>query len=536
MIAATELASDMGSGPEFLCLVAIAFLAAGYVLIKASNIVGRGLIRKQLLARTLRLNHRADGADYIEELRQLILRQSDLVLFCGAGMSATAGFPEWTQLLRVWGTEVGCLEDINNKIDEGDYEGAAQLIEEKRSPLWLRTKIKGAFGRDLTDQRILGSVAYLPAIAQGPVVTTNFDRVLEVVFQRAGKPFKVIGYPDELGPVQEALDEPSRRPFLLKIHGDAAAPNWWVLTRVQYARHYGAEKGFDPSAALPSVLTHIVRARRVIFVGCSLNKDRFLEVIQSQARESTLWARHFAFLSLPDEQKRFEREAQLIDHGIKPIWYPIHKGRHTALEALLASFVQFGSCTKENEIAYSAAGATCFILAASTLVANRVLELQLYWVVILGIPLLSLMLGIFLLPLALRHALRTPSRSFLDRLPPAFGLGRGVRRLFLYVAFIFIPCWTLGHFQLRVEESKIGGIYIYGDALKFEGQQMFALDAWDSEALKGVRYRWNNPNGFTAYPFIQPWSYRIATLATLLIASAHVTIAVTGWGCNVRHE
>jgi hypothetical protein len=43
-------------------------------------------------------------------------------------MSAAAGFPEWTQLLRVWATEAGCLEDINNKIDEGDYEGAALTL------------------------------------------------------------------------------------------------------------------------------------------------------------------------------------------------------------------------------------------------------------------------------------------------------------------------------------------------------------------------------------------------------------------------
>jgi hypothetical protein len=378
-------------------------------------------VGRRLWARTLALNSKA-YLDPVKDLRSLIASEKNLVLFCGAGVSASAGFPCWSEMLKTWADEVGCRAEVERLIDQGDYEGAAEALGAGERKLWRQGKIYATFNREPGPQASRNLPDLLPLFPCDGVVTTNFDRVLEAAFEKSGRPFNQIGYPDDLGPVQDALDHPSHQPFLLKLHGDAASPEHWVLTKADYIRHYGAENGFLATAQLPRTLMRIVEARRVLFIGCSLNKDRFLEVLGHKRNTDKLWARHFALQGLDERLDaeratayRKERELALDEFGVTPIWYPVIRDRkdnrpdHSALNVVVAKLLPRGSCRPEDERAYAALGIIVFAATLLALVANRTHELALYWVAILGIPFFISMLTTLLLPLALRHALEAPA-------------------------------------------------------------------------------------------------------------------------------
>lgn len=64
------------------------------------------------------------------------------------------------------------------------YDEASQIIWDAMGEKWFNNKIKLFFGKDnISKDRMSGaSVCLLPKIANGPVITTNFDCVLEKVY------------------------------------------------------------------------------------------------------------------------------------------------------------------------------------------------------------------------------------------------------------------------------------------------------------------------------------------------------------------
>ena len=89
--------------------------------------------------------------------------------------------------------------------------------------------IRRTFGADDISGRLSdAAVRSLPALATGPVLTTNFDRVLETVFKEAGQPFEESVWGAQPSRIAQALHV--NVPLLWKLHGDAKAENDRVLT------------------------------------------------------------------------------------------------------------------------------------------------------------------------------------------------------------------------------------------------------------------------------------------------------------------
>lgn len=277
--------------------------------------------------------NRAEVIDLVEMLR----RRQGIIPFVGAGLSFGWGFPLWGQFLIETAKEVGIEVQIRSAVNRNDYELAAQEIESRMGRFRFNRLISARFGKTINPKDNLeAAVHLLPGLATGPVITTNFDSVLESIFRAAGRAF-------DLPPLwgaksQLAMDGLAEDySMLLKIHGDARHADERVLTLEEYKGHYGglSAKAVGYEKPLPRLLLRLFTSRSVLFIGCSLGPDRTMAILAriAQSKDSPP---HFALTEAPEKQDEFERrESFLRANGIRPIWYQ-RKAHH-----LLNSFLRF---------------------------------------------------------------------------------------------------------------------------------------------------------------------------------------------------
>jgi len=267
-------------------------------------------------------------------LRRQIQSPLGIIPFVGAGMSVSLGFPTWTNFLLAQ-SDLSCIKnDVAAFLANGKYEEAAEALRLARGDLRFNDTLSGQFDRDLSGvDASHTAIAYLPMLASGPVITTNFDTVLEHVFSKNSRPFdKVI-----LGRrVDNALEQLAlNRRLLIKLHGECAFPQDRVLTLSEYEAAYGGvEVGrLDLSLQLPNLLKVVLQSRPLLFIGCSLVHDRTIGVISAVAQSVSPLV-HYAIVAAPRETTALlVRDKFLADLGIRPIWYP--EGQHDSIMTLL---------------------------------------------------------------------------------------------------------------------------------------------------------------------------------------------------------
>ena len=138
-------------------------------------------------------------------------------------------------------------------------------MEQSLSPELFHHRVTHTFGKRKSKLcELRGAVLALPDLADGPVVTTNFDHILERVFAEAGSPFEQVVWGSQVDLIRRAIVE--NEPFLLKIHGDAEERSGRVLTKCEYEKHYAPG---DPDG-LRAQLGRVFQGRTLLFVGCSL--------------------------------------------------------------------------------------------------------------------------------------------------------------------------------------------------------------------------------------------------------------------------
>ena len=242
-------------------------------------------------------------------------RDQQILPFVGAGMSRPSGFVMWRQFIEdVARIDAGLLQSVQDRMNQGDYEGAAQCICDAQNENRLAEQIENYFDRQYFDIR--GPVRLLPELFRLGCVTTNFDRVLEKIYEETGLEF-VTSYAG-----QQVLDAPrnaaNTQHALFKLHGHANSANGRVLTAREYDHAYGNDR------ALPGMIEYLAANRSFLFLGSSLSIDRTIRALQQIKAEAPLnYSRHYAFLQDPDEGNREARAAELEQAEIYPIWYPV---------------------------------------------------------------------------------------------------------------------------------------------------------------------------------------------------------------------
>ena len=260
---------------------------------------------------------------------------SGVIPYIGAGMSASLGFPGWTDLLLNNAKEAGVKSKVKQLLADGQYEEAAQVIEDDMGRDAFHELIRESFGAHKLKGTLDSPVTLLPKITNGPVVTTNFDRVLEHAFEQGKRPFERIVRGVEVDTMGEALD--LNQHILLKVHGDAEDRTHRILTYREYESNYKPTAG-QTRHLISTQLELLAIKRTLLFLGCSLEQDRLMDVLKA-IKEKYQSTTHYALLQKPaDDATLAKRVKFLSERGIRPIWYP--QGKWENIPALLNYLIE----------------------------------------------------------------------------------------------------------------------------------------------------------------------------------------------------
>ena len=260
------------------------------------------------------------------------IRRNRIAPFIGAGMSQPTGFP-------LWGSALEQLRDRLDGVDAGatstalqsfDYLKAAQILWDHDSTQvnnFIRTKFAE---RQIPQGGVQGPIMLLPKISRGCMITTNFDCVIETVIGKGNLDGYMHGVQQGNKFVPKLIKGDR---CILKLHGDAEDHATYVFTGEQYKDAYGAP--FDFSKPLPKALRQIFISHSLLFLGCSLEQDKTLELFKCVCEDRQFEIPdHFAILSEPEgTEKKNQKEGRLLEMKIRPIWYPA--GQHDFVEKYL---------------------------------------------------------------------------------------------------------------------------------------------------------------------------------------------------------
>ncbi len=257
-----------------------------------------------------------------------------VIPFVGAGISAAFGFPQWGEFFQNAAEGHPQVEEIVGLVESGQYLDAAEILH-ATSPSALQRRIEHTFSRELAPEELkTGAVSVLPFLAPGPVITTNFDRVLEGAFRAAGRPFEKIIPGLQTDHIVRAIHR--NESALLKIHGDCMDSTFRTFSKWEYDRRYAPDDMRQPN--LSSLAWLMFTNRPLLFVGCSLDRDRIVDVL-AEIHKKLEALTHYAIVSAPYEVPRREKRMQALDRcGICPIWF--RPRQFEAVHDLIALAVQ----------------------------------------------------------------------------------------------------------------------------------------------------------------------------------------------------
>ncbi|TBF80814.1 SIR2 family protein [Rhizobium leguminosarum] len=257
------------------------------------------------------------------------IRARVAIPFVGAGASMNAGYSAWASHLLDQARLAG-IPNAEARIAKGEFEEIVDEIMNDNKPVFIAS-IRRDFLKPPTS---LDFHAALLKLFQNVVVTTNYDPCLELTYRQLDVSFSHLFAKE---PDNQALiaATTNRRSMLLKIHGDIEAPSTCVLTKTQYEEAYG-KYSIDFSLPIPRKLRRVYETMSLVFVGCSLLKDRTLEVFAKvmEERGPSDLPSHFAFVEAPPtEEGLVERNKFLLALGISPIFYP--PGEHRFVREMI---------------------------------------------------------------------------------------------------------------------------------------------------------------------------------------------------------
>lgn len=200
------------------------------------------------------------------------LNGAGVIPFVGAGLSAPYQLPQWGELLQKMTATANDRAEVDRLVGNNDYEGAAQFLLQSAGPDRFQIVLRETLNVPI-DTRKRTALAKLLELPRGPIITTNFDRVLESVFEAATVHLNVV-----IGNRKDAIRDAFsyREDTLIKIHGDLGDAAERVLVPEEYDNAYSTwlENVFRNLATVP-----------ILFLGYSLKNDRPVQVLERLKKE-----------------------------------------------------------------------------------------------------------------------------------------------------------------------------------------------------------------------------------------------------------
>lgn len=271
------------------------------------------------------LDNNENNKNFCNLKKDFKLTPQSIIPFIGAGMSCPI-FPSWSQFFYNALDQVRLSpideEKIKNMIDNNLYEEAASELAQSLGKGRFIDVIKDEFSSSKITEEFLKKmpVGLLPNIFKNNVIlTTNFDHVLETCYRRASNTFtNTFTYYDNSDILlSEALQ--GRGHHLFKIHGDYSITDKIVFTKEQYDKCYGKKlnSGFVKN------LSAIVKSKILLFLGCSLQTDRTMDLLKKIALSSH--GTHYAIIESKNDESFYERLTYLSNLNIRCICFPENK-------------------------------------------------------------------------------------------------------------------------------------------------------------------------------------------------------------------
>jgi len=265
--------------------------------------------------------------DRFEQLEKLLFEQS-VVPFVGAGLSVEGGFPSWKKHLQQQGKTSGIsAAHIDELLDRGEYEEVINEIEQKGYKDAFIQEIRDVFSKR---GKLTATSLRLTELFSDTLITTNYDHLIEQAFDTGAQ--NTIQLIDS----SNILEQPDQhKTTVIKLHGDINKPSQCILGKNQYDAAYG-NGSLDLTKPIPKLLSFHYRTSNLLFLGCSLNHDRTMQVFQAVKDElgDVDRPQHFSLESMPEKEcQLIERNAYLLSFGITPIWFP--KDAYEYIEQIL---------------------------------------------------------------------------------------------------------------------------------------------------------------------------------------------------------
>lgn len=236
------------------------------------------------------------------------LRNRNIILFAGAGLSISLGLPSWRELFTQIAHQLGHDEAIFH--NSGDYLNLAEYYYLKTGSIGpLRSWMDRQFHADAVDIRNSEVHQRIIDLDFPLIYTTNYDRWLERAFEAHGKPYsKIVNVRDLMRAKRDATQ-------IVKFHGDFDDDDSVVLTETNYFERLRFESPLDIK------LRSDVLARSILFVGYSLQDINIRYLMFNLAKMwgdsdfPTARPKNFIFLAKPNDVQ----EEVLKSRGIIPI-------------------------------------------------------------------------------------------------------------------------------------------------------------------------------------------------------------------------
>ncbi len=214
------------------------------------------------------------------------LAENNVAVFAGAGMSKSAGYVNWVELLRDIATELGLSVD-----KEHDLISIAQYhVNENRGKARITKKILEEFAQETEATENHEIFARLPVTT---FWTTNYDTLVEDSLKSANKVVDIKHQVKQL-----ANTRPKRDVVIYKMHGDVHHPADAILTKEQYESYYKTHEAFV------TALSGDLISKTFLFVGFSFtdpNLDYVLSRLNIQFGEDS--RQHYCFIKKQSQGK-----------------------------------------------------------------------------------------------------------------------------------------------------------------------------------------------------------------------------------------
>ncbi len=263
-----------------------------------------------------------ENGPVIDAIVRSLRSPTGVIPFIGAGMSHDYDVPMWGEFLEIAAVTDEEKAEVKRLVGDGKYEDAAQFLDTGERSKDFRALISERLDVNVEpERRMTGPLSLLPLMTRGPVITTNFDRVIEAFYETAERPFTgdawIAGRQEPLH-ILEAIQQ--NRHALIKLHGDVRDASTFTFTALEYDQSYGSlEHG--TRGVLTELGNVIYTNRPLLFLGCSLEKDRTLALLQQVAAENRFLT-HYAVLEAPKTGPELEqRRDELKRAGIVPLWF-----------------------------------------------------------------------------------------------------------------------------------------------------------------------------------------------------------------------